>query len=63
MSENKPHIVFSRNYHSAAIAWFCPNYAAAYERWTAQHSLSTPYLIATVGRVIDPSQPVIDVSE
>ena len=63
MTEDRPHVVYSKEYPYAGIAWICPNYKAAFDRWSAQHTHHTPYVIAVLGRVIDPSTPIVDVNE
>jgi hypothetical protein len=63
MTEDLPHVVFSREYPINGVAWVCKNYKAAHDQWLTQHSYKTPYLIAVLGRVIDPSTPVVDVNE
>jgi hypothetical protein len=40
-----------------------PSYEAAHRIWLANHTHETPWLIATLGRVIDPATPVIDCNE
>jgi hypothetical protein len=62
MTEDKPHIVYPAGMIFGVVR-LCPSYADAYKQWEALHHYQTPYLIATVGRVIDPSTPIIDPSE
>lgn len=63
MTEDKPHIVYPKGTIFGVVR-LCPNYAEAHKQWLAMHdAINSPYLIATVGRVIDPSTPVVDVSE
>jgi hypothetical protein len=60
MTENKPHVVYrARDF----TGWICPTYAKAHALWKDNHRHDNPWLIATLGRVIDPDQPIIDVSE
>jgi hypothetical protein len=60
-TENKPHIVYRAN--SIGMVRMCANYADAFKYWKLLHSYKDPFLIATVGRVIDPSQEIVDVNE
>jgi hypothetical protein len=61
--ENLPHVVYSKEYPYTGIAWVCPNYKAAHDRWLAQHTWQTPYLINVIGREKAPATPVIDPNE
>lgn len=63
MTEDKPHVVYAGNWGDGAPAFVFSNYAGAYEMWRRIHTHQVPYLIATLGRVIDPSAPVIDPNE
>jgi hypothetical protein len=64
MTEDFPHLVYSKEYPITGVSWLCPNYKSAYERWAAQHSYKTPYLIRVVleppvlGRTIDPAEAI-----
>jgi hypothetical protein len=62
MTEDHPHIVYAEGRTSGLVTMF-PNYKLAHEFWRLKHDFKTPYLIATVGRKIQPSTPVIDVNE
>lgn len=65
MTESLPHIVYPKNWqrNGADILMF-PNYAEAFDWWKSMNDpINDPLLIAVVGRVIDPSTPVIDVNE
>jgi hypothetical protein len=61
-SETKPHIVYPKDRAVNLVDWF-PNYAAAFNYWRQVHTYQQPYLIAQIGRVIDPSSEIVDVSE
>lgn len=65
MTEPHPHIVYPKYWqrNGGDVALF-PNYAEAFSWWKQiNQSISDPHLIAVVGRVIDPSTPVIDPNE
>lgn len=62
MTENAPHIVYPAGRHHGLVSMF-QTYRAAYDFWRLKHDYKSPYVIATVGRVIDPSMPVIDPNE
>jgi hypothetical protein len=63
MTEDKPHIVFEKDRVLGAAHMF-PSYRDAHAYWqTVHHTINRPFVIATLGRVIDPSTPVIDPSE
>jgi hypothetical protein len=59
-TENQPHVVCRRNSETAYIR---DSYAEAFQLWQALSSHEDPWLIATLGRVIDPATPIIDVNE
>lgn len=61
-SENTPHIVYPKGLLEGEVRMF-RTYKAAHRFYKRMSNYKTPYLIATVGRVIDPSVPVIDVNE
>lgn len=62
-SESEGHIVFPLNRDHGLVSMF-PSYKLAHGFWKLKHdALEHPYMIAVVGRVIDPSTPVIDVNE
>jgi hypothetical protein len=61
-TENQPHVVYRKG-QTGGVVCLLPSYAAAHECWKSQHSVREPYLIATLGRVIDPATPIIDVNE
>jgi hypothetical protein len=61
-SELRPHIVYLASSKAGAVEMF-PTYAEAFSYWYRHHTYQEPYLIATVGRVIDPSQAIVDVNE
>ncbi len=61
MTEDRPHIVFAKIDPGEVL--FFPNYLAAHAYWKSVHTFQAPFVIATVGREIDPSTPVIDPSE
>lgn len=65
MSESQRHIVFPKNWQCGSLdIWIFENYAEAFDWWKAMNDpINDPLLIAVVGRVIDPSVPVIDPSE
>lgn len=60
-TEDKPHVVFRAANPVEARVY--ENFGLAHEWWLVSHHHSDPYLIATLGRVIDPSEPIIDVNE
>jgi hypothetical protein len=60
-TENHPHVVYCEA--APLRASVCPNYTAAYGVWTMMHTIGDPWLIAVLGRVIDPATPIIDVNE
>jgi predicted TPR repeat methyltransferase len=60
LSETKPHVVYCLN---SGVARVYDTYAEAFAYWITQHHYSNPYLIAQLGRVIDPSSEIVDVSE
>lgn len=62
MTETFPHIVYPKQLIYGVVRLF-PTFRDAHAFWKSTHSHTTPYVIATVGRVIDPSTPVIDVNE
>jgi hypothetical protein len=59
-TEDRPHVVYEQ---ATGWGYVCSSYAEAHERWGHVHSAAKPYLIATLGRVIDPATPIIDVNE
>jgi hypothetical protein len=59
-TENQPHVLFCPK---TGEALYCPDYAAAFAHWQMQHTHWNPFLIATLGRVIDPATPIIDCNE
>jgi hypothetical protein len=59
-TESRPHVLYCP---TSGEALYCPDYAAAYAHWEMHHTHAKPFLIATLGRVIDPSTPIIDVNE
>jgi len=63
MSEDKPHIVYAKGRKSGLVTMF-ENHADAKAFWVLKHdTLAHPYMIATVGREIDPATPIVDVNE
>jgi hypothetical protein len=60
-TENQPHVVYPKDMSKAMV--LCANYAEAYRAWEARHTPKHPWLIATLGRVIDPATPIIDCNE
>lgn len=61
-TESMPHVVYAKGFDGGP-AWVLPNYATAHEMWKTLHTYQRPHVIATLGRVIDPSTPVIDPNE
>lgn len=60
-AENRPHIVYRRD---SQLGEIFPNYKEAYAFWNTVHRpIADPFLIATLGRVIDPALEIVDVSE
>lgn len=60
-TEDKPHVVYRKSCpHDAHV---CRSYADAHKIWKYHQQWEDPWLIATLGRVIDPAQPVIDPNE
>jgi hypothetical protein len=63
-TENRPHVVFCpAPANECGLAFVMPTYEAAHKIWLANHTPFNPWLIATLGRVIDPATPIIDVNE
>jgi hypothetical protein len=62
MTEDLPHIVYPRAVLESEVRMF-KNYKDAHSWWLRVNNYRLPYVIATVGRVIDPATPVVDVSE
>ena len=63
MSEDRPHIVYPKGRINGLASQF-ENFKSAKDFWLLKHdSIKHPYMIATVGREIDPSTPIIDVNE
>jgi hypothetical protein len=62
MTEDKPHVVYAKD-PGRVTGFMAPSYAKAHALWLTLHTHDNPYLIATLGRVIDPSAPIIDVNE
>lgn len=60
-TEDKPHVVYHIDMIGPAAVF--PSYAEAHTFWLERHTHENPFLIATLGRVIDPSEPIIDVNE
>jgi len=60
-SENRMHVVYNKDTPEMASVY--QTYADAHAMWERHHTYDDPWLIATLGRVIDPSTPVIDVNE
>jgi len=61
-TENQPHVVYPRGATRGYIGMFA-TYADAYAAWKDYHSRRHPFVIATLGRVIDPSVEIVDVNE
>ena len=62
-SESTPHIVYPAGRAHGLVTMF-QTYRAAHDFWRLKHDWkNAPYLIATVGRVIDPSTAIVDVNE
>jgi hypothetical protein len=61
-TENTPHVVYPAGRSHGLVTMF-QTYRAAHDFWRLKHDYKTPYLIATLGRTIDPSTPVVDVNE
>jgi hypothetical protein len=59
-TEALPHVVYGKTDTRAMV---CSSYAEAHRQWLHWHTHESPFLIAVLGRVIDPAQPVIDVNE
>jgi hypothetical protein len=59
-TENQPHVAYCKATGHGKVH---PTYADAQEHWQRCHSPQNPWFIATLGRVIDPSTPIIDVNE
>jgi hypothetical protein len=59
-TENQPHVVFGKTDTRAMV---CGSYAEAHRQWKHWDTPNNRFLIAVLGRVIDPAQPVIDVNE
>jgi hypothetical protein len=60
-TENQPHVVYDTE---TGFGQVFQSYGEAHERWLfLRNEFKDPVLIATLGRVIDPSQPIIDVNE
>ncbi len=62
MTELHPHIVFAHGRTDGLVTMFS-TYKLAHDFWKLKHDFKTPYLIAAVGRVIDPATPIVDVNE
>jgi hypothetical protein len=64
-TENQPHVVYPNGAFLPATVMLCATYAEAHAQWTKCHTREMPLLImsVTLGRVIDPSTPIIDVNE
>jgi hypothetical protein len=60
-TESQPHVVYDKSMRLGAVV--TADYAEAYKAWQWLHSEACPFLIATLGRVIDPAQPIIDCNE
>jgi hypothetical protein len=66
MTEDKPHVVFAVDQGDPEMipaAYLCKSYKQAHRIWLKRNTYKDPWLIATLGRVIDPSAPIIDVNE
>jgi hypothetical protein len=63
-TEDRPHVLFPKVIGSAD-AHVLPSYKEAYARWThvTKFFPGIEWVIATIGRTIDPSAPIIDVNE
>lgn len=57
----RPHFVYPAV--AVGAATLHPNYKAAFEHWRAVSTYRTPYLVAVMGRTIDPGTPIVDVNE
>lgn len=62
MSEDRPHIVFPKAVLEGEVRMF-RNYKDAHAWWQRLSTYKFPYIIATLGREIDPAVPVIDPNE
>ena len=61
MTEDKPHTVFRCG---EALGIVFPTYMQAYAYWlTVNHHKAPHFIESPTGRVIDPSTPIVDVSE
>ncbi|HYF57200.1 MAG TPA: hypothetical protein VEA41_23325 [Salinarimonas sp.] len=63
MTEDKPHVVYPKDAVLPADVLLFASYAEAHEFWLARQPTGQQWLVATLGRVIDPSAPIIDVNE
>jgi hypothetical protein len=61
-SENRPHIVYAKGLADGLVT-LKPTYAEAKAFWLLMHDYKRPYMIATVGRQIDPSAHIGDPAE
>jgi hypothetical protein len=62
-TETQPHVVYPKEIGERAPAIVCRSYGEAHLHWKRQHTHADPWLIATLGRVIDPATPIIDCNE
>lgn len=56
----RPHFVYSAQAGDATL-W--PNYKAAFAHWSEVSTYQKPYMVAVMGRTIDPGTPIVDVNE
>jgi hypothetical protein len=54
-TENDRHVVFHKDDPYGNDVWMCASYAEAFHIWEAIYHSANPWLIATLGRVIDPA--------
>jgi hypothetical protein len=59
MTEDLPHVVYSKTYPHTAVAYYEPNFKAAKARWDSVSSYKTPFLIRACNeRWIDPAEAI-----
>jgi hypothetical protein len=58
----RPHFVYPA-LAAQGDATLHANYKAAFEHWRAVSTYQKPYMVAVMGRTIDPGTPIVDVNE